>query len=147
MVKPVPDGYHTLTPYLVVPDAEVMIQFLQDVLGATLIERHDGPDGTLMHGEFQIGDSKLMMGQSSAKFTPKQQSTYVYVEDVDKVFQRAVTAKAKVLMPVADQYYGDRSCGFEDPAGNWWWVGTHIEDVSREEIERRHLAAQTAQSK
>ena len=143
MVKPVPDGYHTLSPYLIVPDAELMIGFLQDVFGACLAERHNRPDGTLQHGEFQIGDSKLMMGQASAQFTPKQQSTYVYIEDVDKVFERAVKAKAKVLMPVADQFYGDRSCGFEDPAGNWWWVATHIEDVSPDEMERRQLAAQS----
>jgi PhnB protein len=147
MVKAIPDGYHTLSPYLVVPDAEVMARFLQDVFGATLVERHDRPDGTMQHGEFQLGDSKLMMGQADSRFTPMRLNTFVYVEDVDAVFVRAQAAGTRVLLPVSNQFYGDRLCGLEDPAGNCWWVATHVEDVSQEELERRHQEAQTAQSK
>lgn len=147
MTNPVPDGYHTLTPYLTVPDGEVMIRFLQDVFSAKLLERHNRPDGTLQHASFQLGDSKLMLGQANEQFAPRPQTIYVYIPDVDAVFNRALDLGAKSLMKVADQFYGDRSGGFEDPAGNWWWVATHIEDVSEEEMERRASAQGSLQAK
>lgn len=147
MVKAIPDGYHTVTPYLTVPDGERMLRFLQDVFGAKLGERHNRPDGTLQHAELQLGDSMIMVGQATQQFTPRPQTMYVYLPDVDVVYKRAIDAGAKSLMPVADQFYGDRSGGFEDPQGNWWWVATHVEDVSREEIERRAQAQGTLQAK
>jgi uncharacterized glyoxalase superfamily protein PhnB len=147
MAKPIPDGYHTLTPYLVVPDGEAMLRFLEDAFAAKLLERFNRADGALKHAELQIGDSRLMMGQANEHFTPRPQTLYVYVPDVDAAFQRALAAGAKSLMPVADQDYGDRSGGFEDPAGNWWWVATHFEDVSAEEIQRRALAQEALQAK
>lgn len=140
MVKPIPDGYHTLIPYLVVPDGNVMQKFLQETFNARLIARHDLPDGTMMHAEFEIGDSKLMMGQANAMYGPRVQNTHVYVADVDAIFTRAISAGARVIRPVENQFYGDRNCGFEDPAGNWWWVSTHVEDVSAEELQRRMMA-------
>src|SRR6266702_2828604 len=109
MVKAVPDGYHTLTPYLTVPDAERILRFLQDVFGARLMERFNRPD-------------------------------------VDAAFNRAIDAGGKSLMEVATHFYGDRSGGFEDPAGNWWWVATHVEDVTPEEMQRRHAAQEELQS-
>lgn len=147
MANPIPDGYHTLTPYLTVPDGELMLRFLQDVFAAKLLERHNRPDGTLQHAALQLGDSRLMMGQANERFTPRPQTLYVYLADVDTAFKKALDSGAKSLMDVADQYYGDRSGGFEDPAGNWWWVATHIEDVSEEEMERRASAQEALQAK
>jgi uncharacterized glyoxalase superfamily protein PhnB len=147
MAKPIPDGYHTLTPYLVVPDGDAMLRFLSDAFAATLHERFNRADGALKHAELQIGDSRLMMGQGNEHFTPRPQTLYVYVPDVDAAYQRALAAGARSLMPVANQDYGDRSGGFEDPAGNWWWVATHVEDVSAGEIQRRALAQEAHQAK
>jgi uncharacterized glyoxalase superfamily protein PhnB len=146
MAKAIPDGYHTLTPYLTVPDGERMVSFLQNVFSAKLLSRHNRPDGTLKHGELELGDSRIMVGQATDQFTPRPQTLYAYVQDVDTAYQRALDAGAKSLMPVADQFYGDRNGGFEDPAGNWWWVATHIEDVSDEEMSRR-AQAQELQAK
>jgi uncharacterized glyoxalase superfamily protein PhnB len=137
MVKPVPDGYHTLTPYFVVPDGESMLRFLQEAFGAKILFRHDRPDGALMHAELELGDSKVMVGQANEQFTPRSQMTYVYVPDVDAAYKRAIAAGGRSLKEVADQFYGDRSGGFEDPAGNCWWVATHVEDVSEAELTRR----------
>lgn len=144
MAKPIPDGYHTLTPYLIVPDGEKMLQFLQEAFGARILFRHNGPDGVLMHAELELGDSKLMVGQASKQFTPRTQATYVYVPDVDAAYKRAIAAGAKSLTEVADQFYGDRSGGFEDPAGNCWWVATHVEDVSEAELTRRARALESS---
>ncbi len=147
MAKAVPDGYHTITPYLTVPDAEGMLRFLQEVFGATVVDRHNRPDGTLKHGELQLGDSKVMIGQATQQFTPRPQTLYVYLPDVDTIYQRAISSGGKSLTLVADQYYGDRSGGFEDPAGNWWWVATHIEDVAPDEMQRRAAAQEELQAK
>jgi PhnB protein len=147
MTTAIPNGYHTLTPYLTVPDGEGMLRFLQDVFAAKLVERHNRPDGTLKHGELQLGDSRIMVGQANEQFTPRPQTLYVYLPDVDAAFKRALDAGAKSLMEVADQFYGDRSGGFEDQAGNWWWVATHVEDVTPEEIQRRANAQEALQSK
>jgi uncharacterized glyoxalase superfamily protein PhnB len=147
MAKAIPDGYHTLTPYLTVPDGETMLRFLQDVFAAKLIERYNRSDGTPKHCELQLGDSRIMVGQANEQFTPRPQTLYVYLPDVDAAYKRALDGGAKSLMPVADQYYGDRSGGFEDPAGNWWWVATRVEDVSEEEMNRRLRAQEELQAK
>lgn len=147
MAKAIPDGYHTLTPYLTVPDGEAMLRFLQDVFAAKLIERYNRSDGALKHAELQLGDSRIMVGQANEQFTPRPQTLYVYLPDVDAAYQHALDAGAKSLTPVADQYYGDRSGGFEDPAGNWWWVATRVEDVSAEEMNRRLRAQEELQAK
>ena len=97
-----------------------------------------------MHAELELGDSKLMVGQANNLFTPRTQATYVYVPDVDAVYKRAIAAGARSLNEVADQFYGDRSGGFEDPAGNFWWVATHVEDVSEEELTRRARAQESS---
>jgi len=146
MAKAIPDGYHTLTPYLTVSDAEGMLRFLQEVFGAELRERHNHPDGKLKHGELQIGDSRIMVGQATEQFTPRPQTLYVYLADVDAAYARALGAGAKSLSAVADQFYGDRSGGFEDPAGNWWWVATRIEDLDAEEMQRRANKQEQLQS-
>ncbi len=124
-----------------------MLRFLEGVFAAKLRERFNRLDGTLKHAEVQLGDSRIMVGQANQQFTPRPQTLYVYLPDVDAAYQRALAAGAKRLMKVANQEYGDRSGGFEDPAGNWWWVATHVEDVSPEEIQRRTQAQEAPGSK
>ena len=137
-VKPVPEGYHTATPYLVVPGVGRVIDFLQQTFDAKEIhERTTRPDGTVMHAEVRIGDSPIMMGEPMGQFEPMPGSIYVYVADTDAAYKRALTAGATSLMEPADMFYGDSNAGVRDPAGNVWWIGTHKEDVSPEEISRR----------
>ena len=144
-VKPIPDGYPQVTPYLCVDGASAAIDFYGRVFGATERMRMLGPDDKIGHAELQIGDSVIMlsdefpeMGQRGPKAiggTPVTMS--VYVEDVDDVFERAVGAGATALRPVENQFYGDRSGQFEDPFGHRWNVATHVEDVSPDEMARR----------
>ena len=144
-VKPVPEGYPQVTPYLVVEGAEAAIEFYGTVFGATERMRLPGPDGTIGHAELQLGDSLIMVADEAPQLgirgpkviggTPVTIS--VYVEDVDGVVERAVQAGATLLRPVEDQFYGDRSGQFEDPFGHRWSVATHVEDVSPEEMGRR----------
>jgi PhnB protein len=144
-VKPIPDGYRSVTPYLVVNDAAGAIAFYQKVLGATERFRMAAPDGRVGHAEIQVGDSVIMladefpqMGAASPRSlggTPV--SILVYVEDVDTVAARFTAAGAKTLRPVENQFYGDRSGTFEDPFGHKWTISTHVEDVAPEEMHRR----------
>jgi uncharacterized glyoxalase superfamily protein PhnB len=137
-VKPIPDGYHTVTPYLVVADAEAQIDFLKKAFGAEETFRHKDDKGKVSHAEVRVGNSMLMIGQARDQWTPKPAMFYLYVEDVDAVYKRAVEAGGKPIHEPVDQAYGDRTGGVEDLLGNQWWVGTHVEDVSPEEIERRY---------
>lgn len=137
-VKPIPDGYHAVTPYLVVADAEAQIDFLKKAFGGEETCRHKDDKGRVSHAEVRVGDSMLMIGQARDQWTPKPAMFYLYVEDVDAVYQRAVEAGGKPIHEPVDQAYGDRTGGVEDSLGNQWWVGTHIEDVSPDEIQRRY---------
>lgn len=139
-VKPIPEGYHTVTPYLVVPGVAKLIDFLEQAFGAQEKERHARPDGAIMHAEVKIGDSIVMMGEPMGEFKAIPAALYLYVEDVDAVYKRALEAGATSVMEPADQFYGDRNGGVKDPAGNLWWIATHIEDVSPEELARRAAA-------
>ena len=144
-VKPIPEGYPQVTPYLCVEGANAAIDFYSEVFGATERMRMPAPDGKIGHAELQIGDSVIMlsdeypeMGQRSPKaFGGSPVTISVYVEDVDAVFERAMKAGAKELRGVEDQFYGDRSGQFEDPFGHKWSVATHVEDVSPDEMNRR----------
>ena len=144
-VKPIPEGYPQVTPYLCVEGASAAIDFYSEVFGATERMRMPAPDGKIGHAELQIGDSVIMlsdeypeMGQRSPKaFGGSPVTISVYVEDVDAVFERAMKAGAKELRGVEDQFYGDRSGQFEDPFGHKWSVATHVEDVSPDEMNRR----------
>jgi uncharacterized glyoxalase superfamily protein PhnB len=138
VVKPIPEGYHTVTPYLTVADAEAQIDFLKRAFGAEETYRHADDKGRVSHAEVRIGTSMLMIGQAREQWTPRPAQFYLYVEDVDAVYKRAVAAGGKSMQQPADQAYGDRTGGVEDSQGNYWWVGTHIEDVSPEEIQRRY---------
>ena len=139
-IQPIPEGYHSITPYLMVRGAARLIDFLKQAFGATERARHNLPDGSIMHAEVQIGDSILMLGDARGDCHPTTAALYLYVPDVDAVYQRAVRAGAAVTMELADQFYGDRSGAVTDPAGNRWWIATHNEDVAAGELERRAQA-------
>jgi PhnB protein len=144
-VKPIPDEYPQVTPYLIVDGANAAIEFYNDVFGTTERGRLPGPDGRIGHAELELGSSLIMLadempqmgilGPRSVGGSPVTIS--VYVEDVDTVYERAVKAGAKALRPVENQFYGDRSGQFEDPFGHRWSVSTHIEDVPPDEMSRR----------
>ena len=137
-VKPIPDGFHTITPYLIADGAEKLIDFMQKAFGAKYDhEPAKRPDGKIMHATLKIGDSMLMVSESSerAKATPVM--LYLYVPDVDAAYQKALKAGASSVMEPADQFYGDRGGGVKDAAGNSWFLGTHIEDVAPAEMKKR----------
>jgi PhnB protein len=142
-VKPIPDGFHSVTPFMVVQGAAQLLDFLKQAFDAKEVHRPmQRPDGTIMHAEVRVGNSVLMMGEAMGEHTPMPSSLYLYVPDADAVYQRALQAGGTSLMEPTDQFWGDRNAGVEDPAGNRWWIATHQEDVSQEEIEKRAAAWQ-----
>ena len=153
MTKPIPDGYHTATPYLIIRGAGDAIEFYKKAFGATELFRMPAPGGKIGHAEIKIGDSPIMLADESPEMGYKSPqslggspiSIMIYVADVDTVFKQAVAAGGKEQRPVKDQFYGDRSGTLEDPFGHVWHVATHKEDVSPEEMERR-LKSYTAAS-
>jgi PhnB protein len=151
-VKPIPDGFHSVTPYLCVKGAAKAIDFYKKALGAQERYRMEGPDGkTVAHAEIVIGNSIVMLSdempgqgnQSPVTLKATPVSFVIYVQDADAVFKRAVDAGAAVTMPIADQFFGDRAGSVQDPFGHKWMIMTHIEDVSPEEMKKR-MAAQSA---
>jgi PhnB protein len=149
--KPIPDGYHSVTPYLMMNGAPAAIAFYQEVFGATELFRIADEQGDVNHAEIRIGDSLVMLADAhpgttcaSPRSLGGSSGLMIYVEDVDAVFARALAAGGKSLKPLADQFYGDRSGTFEDPFGHVWTVATHVEDVPPEELERRIAALQSA---
>ncbi len=143
-VKPVPERYHSVTPYLVVQGVPKLLEFMKQTFNSTELERVPRPDGTISHAEVRIGDSVVMMGEANAQAKPMPTMLYVYVEDVDAVYKRALRAGAKSVRELKDEFYGDRAGGVEDPVGNQWWIATHKEDVSPEELRRRMEAQNRA---
>jgi uncharacterized glyoxalase superfamily protein PhnB len=139
-VKPIPEGQPRVSPYLVSRDASRVIEFTKRVLGAKELYRLAGPDGKVMHAEVRIGDSVVMVSDGGPEHPPMPTMLSVYVEDVDATYAKAVAEGATPVRPVANQFYGDRSGGVKDHAGNLWWFATHVEDVSPEEITRRAAA-------
>ncbi len=137
MAKAVPEGYHTLTPYFTVADGERFITFLQKGFGAEITNRHNEPGGRLKNAEMRLGTSMLMVGQASEGWPSRPQTLYLYVENADTLFARAVSAGANILRPMQDMYYGDRCGGLVDGEGNQWWIATRKEDLSDEELDRR----------
>jgi uncharacterized glyoxalase superfamily protein PhnB len=139
-VQPIPDGSRTVTPYLVVEGIPKLIEFLKQAFCAQETFRLTRPDGGVVHAEVKIGDSMVMMGAPMGDFKAQPCSLYLYVEDVDAVYQRAIQAGGTSVREPADQFYGDRTGGVIDPGGNYWGIGTHIEDVSHEEMAKRFAA-------
>ena len=148
-VKPIPEGYHNVTPYLYVRGAAAAIDFYKSVFGATEIVRMAGPNGRIMHAEMKIGDSIVMLGDENPQMgvlSPQtvggfSTSLHVYVEHVDAVVQKMIDSGAKLVRPIKNQFYGDRSASLLDPFGHMWSVATHVEDVSPEEMRKRMTAA------
>jgi PhnB protein len=148
-VKPIPDAYPRVSPHLSVAGAAGAIDFYKSVLGASERMRMAMPDGVVAHAEVEIGGSVIMIGEEVPGGSDPSPKTlggspvalFVYVEDVDDVFNRAVEAGAEVVQPPQDQFYGDRVAMFDDPFGHRWNIATHIEDVSPEEMERRATEA------
>jgi PhnB protein len=148
-VNPIPDGYHSVTPYLVVNDGARALEFYKQAFGATEVFRMEGPDGKIGHAEIKIGNSHVMLAdehpemgaRSPQAFGGSPVSLMLYVEDVDATVGQAVEAGAKLTRPVANQFYGDRTGGVTDPFGHVWYVATHVEDVPFEELQKRAAAA------
>jgi PhnB protein len=148
IVKAVPDGFHTATPYLIITNAAKAIEFYRDAFGATELTRLTTPNGKVGHAEIQIGDSRIMLTEESAEWGTRSPQTLgdspvhimLYVEDVDAIVSRAVAGGAKLSKPVEDQFYGDRSGSITDPFGHHWTIATHKEDVSIEEMKKRAAA-------
>jgi PhnB protein len=147
--KPIPEGYHSLTPYLIVNGAAEAIDFYKRAFGATELLRMADPKGRIAHAELKIGDSVIMLADENPNMGyrgPRSLggstvSIMLYVADVDGTFERAVKAGARAQRPVANQFYGDRSGMIEDPFGHFWTIATHFEDVAPEEMKRRVAAA------
>jgi len=143
--SPIPEGYHTVTPYLVVHDAAAAIDFYQRAFGAKEINRMAGPDGKIGHAELKIGDSMIMLADEMPQFGARSARTlsgspvgiFLYVKDVDAMFKQAEAAGAKADMPVADMFWGDRYGKLTDPFGHQWSIATHKEDVAPHEMQQR----------
>ena len=142
-VKPIPAGYHAVTPYLIINGAAKAIDYYKRAFNAEELFRLGGPNGAIMHAEIKIGDSPVMLADEMEGYrgplglggTPV--SLMIYVTDVDKIFAQAIAAGGKERRPVANQFYGDRTGTLVDPFGHVWSIATHVEDVSPEEIDRR----------
>jgi PhnB protein len=152
MAKPVPEGYHTVTPYLIVKGAARALEFYKKALNATELYRMDAPGGMIGHAELQIGDSRIMLADEFPEMGARSPETVggspvglcLYVENVDALFKQALAAGGKEERPVKDQFYGDRSGTLRDPFGHQWTIATHKEDVSPDEMKRR-MAEETKQ--
>jgi PhnB protein len=135
--NPIPKGFHTVTPVLTVHGAAKLIDFLRQAFDAEETYRLPGPDGTIIHAEVKIGDSMVMIGEASDQWQPMPATVALYVEDTDRWYQRALKAGATSVREPSNQFYGDRSAGVKDFFGNQWWIHTHIEDVSPDELKKR----------
>ena len=148
-VSPIPEGYHSVTPYLVMKNAAAAIEFYKKAFGAVELFRMAGPGGKIGHAEIKIGDSPVMLadeypdmgfkGPESLGGTPV--SLMIYVDDVDKIYPQAIAAGGKEVRPLQNQFYGDRSGTLTDPFGHVWTISTHVEDVPEEELAKRAEAA------
>ncbi len=139
-VKAIPEGQHSVTPYLVVAGAGKLVAFLEQAFGGKCVERIDGPNGAIAHAEVKIGDTIVMLGEANDRAQAYAATLYHYCPNVDETHRRAVAAGAKVLSEPIDMFYGDRSGAVIDPCGNHWHIATHIEDVAPEELGRRMQA-------
>jgi len=141
--KPVPEGYHTITPQLTLDNAAQTMEWYKKALGAEEVSRSVGPDGKIMHAELKIGDSRFMVndvmtgGKGPQAFGGSPASMWLFVENSDALFNRAVSAGATVQMPIADQFWGDRGGAVADPAGYTWWIATRKEDLTPAEMQQR----------
>lgn len=133
-----PEGYQDVIPYLIQPNINGLVKFMKKALDAEELSLMEDEEGNVVHGEMRVGDTVIMMGQSSEQFPQMKTMLHIYVKDVDETFKKAIEAGATVEREVADQFYGDRSGGVKDKWGNQWWFSTHKEDLTEEEMEKRH---------
>ena len=140
-VKAVPEGHHSVTPYLVAQGAGKLIDFMKAAFDAQEIVRMSMPDGSIGHAEMRIGNSMVMIGEVRDQWKSMPTSLYLYLEDVDAVYARALAAGATAISEPKNQFYGDRSGSVQDMCGNFWLVAAHVEDVPAEEMKRRMEAA------
>ena len=136
-VRPIPEGYHTVVPYVIAADAEKLLTFLKAGLNAKETEVMRYPDGRIWHGDVVIGDSHVMLSQATEQHPAMASTLYLYVPDTDAAYRAAIAAGATSIMEPANQFYGDRNAGVKDSNGNCWYFGTHVEDVAPEEMKRR----------
>ena len=142
--KHIPEGYNTITPYLIVEGAEKLIEFIEKVFDGTVVMKMEGEKGKIAHAEMKIGDSMLMLADAGEEWKPTQAMLHLYVENTDAVYQKALDAEATSAKEPADQFYGDRNSAVKDSFGNFWGISTHIEDLSDEEIQRRMQSSSQA---
>ena len=136
-VKAIPEGMHTVTPYLIVDGANELIRFIEQAFNGKTTAIMKTKEGRVMHAGVQIGDSQIMVSDSTEQYAAGTSRLYLYVDDVDATYKSAIDAKGISLREPTDEFYGDRSSGVKDPWGNEWWIATHVEDVDEEELEKR----------
>lgn len=136
-VQPIPEGYHTVTPYLIVQGAATLIEFLKQGFEAKEISRILHREGCIMHAEVRIGDSVIMVSEAGGEFKPMPSSIYLYVDNTDATYERALQAGGTSMMEPKDEFWGDRFAVVKDPSGNHWSIATHQEDISSQELEKR----------
>ena len=136
-VKAIPEGMHTVTPFLVVDGANDLIEFIEQSFDGKVTSIMKTKEGRVMHAGVQIGDSQIMVTDSTEKYPAAGSRLYLYVDDVDETYKNAINAKGTSLREPTDEFYGDRSSGVKDSWGNEWWIATHVEDVDDEEMEKR----------
>jgi PhnB protein len=136
-VKAIPDGFHSVTPFLIVDGCRELMEFTKNAFGAEVTSSMDADDGKIMHATIRIGDSLIMVADPMLGQETQSAMLYLYVEDIDAVYKQALKAKGESLREPIDEFYGDRSAGVKDKWGNQWWIATHTEDVSPSEMEKR----------
>ena len=136
-VNPIPEGFHTVTPYLSTPDASALVAFLQRAFDARELQRHTMPNGRIINAQVQVGDSMVLIADGPPDRKPHPAVFYMYVADVDARYEQAVQAGGVSIEAPCDQFYGDRVGAVQDPAGNHWYIASHREDMSEEELVRR----------
>ena len=137
MVKPIPEGFHTVTPFLIVNDTVKLLDFIKRAFNGETTYMMKHPDGKVMHASARIGDSIIMASDSMDRFPAMPCMLYLYMDDVDAVYKQAIKAGGQSLREPTNEFYGDRSAGIKDAWDNQWWIATHIEDVDEEEMKRR----------
>ena len=141
VAKPIPEGFSTVTPYFAVQGVPKLMEFLKQAFDARELHRQTKPNGEVAHAAMRVGNSTLMLGELPPERKPMLAMLYMYVEDVDAVYQRALASGGKPMLEPTNQFYGDRSGALYDPAGNQWWIATRLEDLSQEELEQRMRTA------
>jgi uncharacterized glyoxalase superfamily protein PhnB len=136
-VQPIPEGFHTATPMIMADNVESVITFLQKAFDAQVMSKLESSDGKIMHSQVKIGDSILMFGDTCGKSPAMPVCMYLYVKDANAAYDKAIKAGGESIMEPKDHFYGDHAGAVKDPAGNAWWVATHVEEVAQDELERR----------